>query len=315
MVDAERTTARSTTRTNASSSASAFLGGAAAGLVSSAVLQPFEVVKTKMQAERLRGARGMFKVATDVVTRSGPRGLWSGVSASCVRTGLGAGLYFCLLERVTRELASTLKRPESTAMERSMMTFATGASARSVAAVLLNPITVVKTRMEYQGASAGVSKGLLATLASVSKREGAAGLFSGLGSTVARDAPFSGLNLLIFTQTRSMMREFARMQNREADAADTFIAGALAGACATFLTHPPDVIRTRVQLGRMMALEGGGKPPAISLLKIVREEGVRALWIGSLPRVARRTFQQAITWTMFDVVSRALGGSDILQRH
>ena len=291
-----------------------FLGGASAGLVAAAVLQPFEVVKTKMQAERLRGARGMMRVANDVMRTSGARGLWSGVSASMVRTGLGAGMYFCLLERVTKELATTLGRADAGPVERSLMTFSAGASARTVAAVLLNPITVVKTRMEYAGASGGATKGLVATLASVSKREGAAGLFSGLGSTIARDAPFSGLNLLIFTQTRSMMKEVARLQNREIDAVDTFIAGALAGAGATFLTHPPDVIRTRVQLGRMMALQGSGKPPAVSLMKIVSEEGVRALWIGSLPRVARRTFQQAITWTMFDLVSSALGGTNILRR-
>ena len=96
---------------------------------------------------------------------------------------------------------------------------------------------------------------------------------------------------------------------------DTFIAGALAGAGATFITHPPDVIRTRVQLGRMMTSgQGAGKAPAISLLNILKEEGIQALWVGSLPRVARRTLQQAITWSMFDFVSRSLGGSDIFQR-
>jgi len=184
-----------------------------------------------------------------------------------------------------------------------------------VAAVLLNPITVVKTRMEYAGAGGGTPRGLVSTFVNIARKEGAGGLFSGLGSTVARDAPFSGLNLLLFTQTRSFMHELARMQQREAGAMDTFIAGALAGAGATFITHPPDVIRTRVQLGRMMtSSQGALKAPAVSLFNILKEEGVQALWVGSLPRVARRTLQQAITWSMFDFVSRALGGSDIFQR-
>ena len=61
--------------------AASFLGGASAGLVSSALLQPFEVVKTKMQAEKLRGARGMVTVASSVVKKNGAKGLWSGVSA------------------------------------------------------------------------------------------------------------------------------------------------------------------------------------------------------------------------------------------
>ena len=105
------------------------------------------------------------------------------------------------------------------------------------------------------------------------------------------------------------------MQNREVGAVDTFIAGALAGAGATFLTHPPDVIRTRVQLGQMMSAQGIGRAsaPALSMASIVREEGIRALWVGSLPRVARRTIQQAITWSMFDFVSRAFGGNTIVK--
>ena len=232
-----------------------------------------------------------------------------------VRTTAGAGLYFFLLERVTKELASSFNREKASSFEQSAMTFGAGCSARMVAAVLLNPITVVKTRMEYAGAGGGTTRGLVLTFANVARKEGAGGLFSGLGSTVARDAPFSGLNLLLFTQTRSFMHEVARMQQREAGAVDTFIAGALAGAGATFITHPPDVIRTRVQLGRMMTSgQGAGKAPAISLLNILKEEGIQALWVGSLPRVARRTLQQAITWSMFDFVSRSLGGSDIFQR-
>jgi solute carrier family 25, member 38 len=31
--------------------------------------------------------------------------------------------------------------------------------------------------------------------------------------------------------------------------------------------------------------------------------------VGSLPRVARRTVQQAITWSLFDIVSRSFGGN------
>jgi solute carrier family 25 protein 38 len=293
--------------------AASFLGGASAGLVASLLLQPFEVVKTRMQGGKIRGARGMAAVATEVVKKNGVGGLWHGVSASCVRTTAGAGLYFFLLERVTREVLASDFHKEASPFARSVATFATGASARTVAAVLLNPITVVKTRMEY---SSGVtSKGLVSTLSAVAKKEGAKGLFSGLGSTVARDAPFSGLNLLVFTQTRALMKEVARMQNREVGAVDTFIAGALAGAGATFLTHPPDVIRTRVQLGQMMSAQGNGRAsaPALSMASIVREEGIRALWVGSLPRVARRTIQQAITWSMFDFVSRAFGGNTIVK--
>lgn len=134
----------------------------------------------------------------------------------------------------------------------------------------------------------------------VASKEGAKGLFSGLGSTLARDAPFSGLNLLMYTKARAVMADYARGQGRELTALDTLIAGAVAGGIATFATHPPDVLRTRVQL-----------KAATSLVRIVREEGVRALWVGSTPRIARRTLQQAVTWSLYEHISTAMGGSSV----
>jgi solute carrier family 25 protein 38 len=34
--------------------------------------------------------------------------------------------------------------------------------------------------------------------------------------------------------------------------------------------------------------------------EIARQEGVLALWSGIAPRIARRTLQQAMTWTLFE---------------
>jgi solute carrier family 25 protein 38 len=61
------------------------------------------------------------------------------------------------------------------------------------------------------------------------------------------------------------------------------------------------VLRTRAQLGG-----------TASLAKLVREEGVRTLWVGSTPRIARRTLQQAVTWSLFEYIATALGGSSVL---
>ena len=170
-----------------------------------------------------------------------------------------------------------------------------------MAAAMLCPLTVVKTRMEYASISGTTYTGVANALYTIGAKEGMKGLFSGLGSTLLRDAPFSGLNLVMYTQMRTVMGEVAVAQGRETDAMDTFFAGAVAGGVATFLTHPPDVLRTRVQLGR----------PSTSFVKIVTEEGVRALWVGSFPRILRRTLQQAMTWSLYEHVAKLLGGTSL----
>jgi solute carrier family 25 protein 38 len=287
-------------------SATSFIAGSTAGLVSSGALQPLEVVKTRMQAHRLKAGfsinKSAWATAGCVVRDEGIRGLWAGVSASCVRTACGAGLYFLLLERVTRELNAKFPvSKDSSQTVQGARTFAVGAAARALAAANLGPHTVVHTRMEYASISGTTYTGVANALYTIGAKEGMKGLFSGLGSTLLRDAPFSGLNLVMYTQMRTVMGEVAVAQGRETDAMDTFFAGAVAGGVATFLTHPPDVLRTRVQLGR----------PSTSFVKIVTEEGVRALWVGSFPRILRRTLQQAMTWSLYEHVAKLLGGTSL----
>jgi solute carrier family 25 protein 38 len=43
----------------------------------------------------------------------------------------------------------------------------------------------------------------------------------------------------------------------------------------------------------------------------VTEEGVRALWVGSFPRILRRTLQQAMTWSLYEHVAKLLGGTSL----
>ena len=60
------------------------------------------------------------------------------------------------------------------------------------------------------------------------------------------------------------------------------------------------MLRTRAQLkGRT------------TFAKIVAEEGVKALWVGSMPRIARRTLQQAVTWSLYEYVAKNLGGTSL----
>jgi solute carrier family 25, member 38 len=70
---------------------------------------------------------------------------------------------------------------------------------RAVAAAVLCPITVVKTRMEYRvpsgsavAASLPVYNNTWHALSSIARQEGAQGLFKGLWPTVLTNAPFSG---------------------------------------------------------------------------------------------------------------------------
>jgi solute carrier family 25, member 38 len=63
------------------------------------VLQPFDVIRTRMQADAIQG-KFTSTIATlrTVVAESGVRGLWRGTPATVVRLSLGAGTHFFLLD-------------------------------------------------------------------------------------------------------------------------------------------------------------------------------------------------------------------------
>ena len=290
---------------------SSFVGGASAGLIASATLQPFEVIKTRMQVPGGQGgANNIFSTASRVVRTQGVLALWSGVSASCIRTTAGAGLYFFVLDKMQKEVKQWQKKKYANG-EKKQSEFENsygvmvGAVSRASIATLLNPISVVKTRLEY-GGGPEYKRSVGRMLVDITKKEGAKGLFSGIVPTILRDAPFSGLNLLVFMKAREFTASLAEKQGREVSSYDTLLCGAFAGGFATFLTQPPDVLRTRLQIQRNL---DRNIKPMVTFSSILAEKGLRGLYVGAVPRIARRTFQQAITWSLFEFVSKQLGGT------
>nr|XP_029137213.1 mitochondrial glycine transporter B-like [Labrus bergylta] len=82
-----------------------------------------------------------------------------------------------------------------------------GAGARTVAGVSMLPFTVIKTRFE-SGCYNYVS--VAGALRSVYETEGLRALFSGLTATLLRDAPFSGIYVMFYSQAKKTLPQGER---------------------------------------------------------------------------------------------------------
>ncbi|XP_058144349.1 mitochondrial glycine transporter isoform X2 [Dasypus novemcinctus] len=218
----------------------AFLCGSVSGTCSALLFQPLDLLKTRLQALQPAGhgsrRMGMLAVLLQVVRAERLRGLWRGVSPSIVRCVPGVGIYFGTLYSLKQHF---LRGHPPTALESVVL----GMGSRSVAGVCMSPITVIKTR--YESGRYGYES-IFAALRSISRSEGRRGLFSGLAATLLRDAPFSGIYLMFYNQTRSIV------PHDRLDAGllplVNFSCGVLAGILASLATQPADVIKTHMQL-------------------------------------------------------------------
>ncbi|XP_030062749.1 mitochondrial glycine transporter isoform X2 [Microcaecilia unicolor] len=272
----------------------AFLSGSFSGTCSTLLFQPLDLIKTRLQTLKTpvsgSGQAGMMALLLRVIRTESLLGLWKGVSPSFVRCIPGVGLYFSTLYAMKQHFFSD-RIP--TALESVFL----GASSRAFAGICILPITVVKTRYESGQYHYGSVYG---ALRSIYGTEGIRGLFSGLTATLLRDAPFSGIYLMFYTQTKRIVPydqldpTFAPLVN--------FSCGVLAGVCASVTTQPADVIKTHMQLAPEKHQWTG---QAVAF--IFKNYGMVGFFRGGLPRALRRTLMAAMAWTVYEQMMAKMG--------
>lgn len=272
----------------------AFLCGSISGTCSTLLFQPLDLLKTRLQtlqpSDHGAGRVGMLALLLKVVRTESILGLWKGMSPSIVRCVPGIGIYFGTLYSLKQYF---LRGHPPTALESVIL----GVGSRSVAGLCMSPITVVKTR--YESGKYGYES-ICAALRSIYRTEGHRGLFSGLTATLLRDAPFSGIYLMFYNQTKNIMT------HDQLDAvlipAVNFSCGIFAGILASLVTQPADVIKTHMQLSPVKFRWIG---QAVTL--IFKDYGFRGFFQGGVPRALRRALMAAMAWTVYEEMMAKMG--------
>lgn len=262
----------------------AFLAGSLSGTCSTVLFQPLDLVKTRQQAAA-GGGSGMRGEARAVVAAEGVAGLWRGLRASLCRTVPGVGLYFSSMHWMRHSVCGG--RPSA------LQSCLIGAAARTFAGSVMIPFTVVKTRMEsgaFQYRSVG------SALGSILRTEGARGLARGLGPTLARDVPFSGLYLAFYDLLKAETPSWVAASS---PAAAHMTAGLGAGILASLVTQPADVVKTRLQLGQASSVTA-------AVTSLYREAGLAGFASGLAPRMLRRSVMAALAWTLYERLTKSL---------
>ncbi|KAJ2362158.1 hypothetical protein H4S01_004920 [Coemansia sp. RSA 2610] len=279
--------------------------GALSGVTSCVLLQPFDLIKTRLQQSQIQQAHnGLGTISAtvrSVVAADGVRGLWRGTLPSLIRNAPGTSLYFYFLnhtrhfclaaeQRFTGDQARTQLSPSSNMV--------IGASSRAFAGFLLMPGTILKVHFE---SSLYKYAGIAGALKVIWRQGGVRGFFVGAVPTAIRDAPYAGLYLLLYEAIKNQERAMAQRRNvLLPETTVTMVAGVAAGLAASYLTQPFDMVKTRMQLRPLEYTS-----VVQSFAKIYNEETFRGFFRGISLRVLRKGVQASLVFTLYEWVLRS----------
>ncbi|XP_017190100.2 mitochondrial carrier protein MTM1-like isoform X2 [Malus domestica] len=261
--------------------------------------------------------KGTLDVFYKIIRQEGFSRLWRGTNAGLALAVPTVGIYLPCYDVFRNQLEEFTARnaPSTTAY----VPLVAGSLARSLACATCYPIELARTRMQAfkviqnGGKPPGVLKTLFGVISHVkttsnvqSNLQGYCVLWTGMGAQLARDVPFSGI---CWATLEPLRRKLLGLVGDEASALNilgaNFSAAFVAGSLAAAATCPLDVAKTRRQIENdpIRAMKMTTRQ---TLLEIWRGGGLKGLFTGVGPRVARAGPSVGIVVSFYEVVKYVL---------
>jgi len=222
-----------------------FLFGGSAGMVATCFVQPLDLVKTRMQVNKVaEGAKkpSTFSVISNIIKNEGLSTLYTGLSAGLLRqatyTTTRLGIYTWLFETFSTEGV-----PPGFFMKAAL-----GMAAGGSGAFVGTPAEVALIRMTSDG-SLPVDKrrnysSVFNALARIYKEEGVTTLWRGATPTIARAMVVNAAQLATYSQAKQVILGTGYIQD---GIFCHFVASMISGLVTTIASMPVDIAKTRLQ--------------------------------------------------------------------
>lgn len=256
-----------------------FINSGISGMLATCIVQPLDLVKTRMQisGESGKAQRSTIQTVLKVFREEGLIKMYRGLSAGLFRqatyttTRLGA---FQFLSEQFRE------GDKENSLWKNLLL---GATAGGIGAVVGTPAEVSLIRMTADGSRPPELRrnyrNVFHSLSSIIRAEGVLTLWRGVGPTVLRAAVLNCAQLGGYAQIKGSMLSFGFQDN----VGTHFLASMIAGLLSTAVSIPVDITKTRLQ--NMTAGQYTGVVDCVK--KTVHREGFLSLWRGFLPYYLR----------------------------
>ena len=278
-----------------------------ANAFSSALLNPWDVTKVRLQSS---GGPAVYKdlptCLSTIIREEGAAALWlTGLPSSMLREALYSTTRMGLYPHVKAQLGST----DSNLLGK----ICAGAMTGGLGSIISNPVDVVKVGIMAEAGAIG-SDGRYSTGLRAGEVPRWPNTLSALRSVVEEGHSLRGA---VPSVLRGMLMAASQLASYDhskylicvdlqlvADGPKAHVlCSQISAVCATLVTAPADMIKTRV----MGDLHGLYRGPLDCVMQTCQRDGVLALWRGALPSFLRIGPHFLITFPLYEQLRRYVG--------
>jgi solute carrier family 25 phosphate transporter 3 len=256
---------------------------------------PLDLVKCRRQVDSQLYKSNMeaFRV---IRSAEGLRGVFTGWSPTFFGYSAQGAFKYGGYE-FFKKFYSDLVGPERAHKWKTSVYLAASASAEFIADVALCPFEAVKVRTqttippEFKGTFSGISQ--------VIGKEGVAGLYKGLYPLWGRQIPYTMMKFASFeTIVEAIYKKLPRKKEEYGKGAQTAVAftgGYLAGILCAIVSHPADVMVSKLNANRQP-----GEAFGAAMGRIYKDIGFMGLWNGLPVRIVMIGTLTGLQWMIYD---------------
>ncbi|KAM7064896.1 putative mitochondrial transporter UCP3 isoform 1-T2 [Acridotheres tristis] len=191
------------------------------------------------------------------------------------------------------------------------MKFVSAGMAGCIADLCTFPLDTAKVRLQIQGEvriprtiSSVEYRGVLGTLSTMVRTEGARSLYRGLAAGLQRQMSFASIRIGLYDSVKQL---YTPKGAENTGMSTRLLAGCTTGAVAVACAQPTDVVKVRFQASRALSDSARQYSSTVDAYRtIAREEGIRGLWRGTLPNIARNAIINCGELVTYDLLKDAL---------
>jgi len=272
------------------------LGGILSCGVTHTAIVPIDLVKCRLQVDGAKYGNLVkgFKIS---VAEEGMRALAKGWAPTCIGYSMQGLCKFGLYE-VFKVKYGNLIGEENAYLYRTSLYLAASASAEFFADIALCPMEALKVRIQTMP---GFANTLREGFPKFIAEDGYAGLYKGIVPLWGRQIPYTMMKFSCFEKTVELLYKHCVPKPR-ADCTKgeqlivTFVAGYIAGVFCAIVSHPADVIVSKLNQDK-----------SASFMGIAKNLGFAGCWSGLGPRIFMIGTLTALQWFIYDAVKVSCG--------